>query len=342
MGIVLPPRPDDITQETEAQALKSRYQRPKVEETRDSRVVDYGNNDNYSSRPQTPRLPSRSPTITTQAPSPVSSLSKNERSNTGTSFSSVRSNTHVASITPDMDVGILRQLHANLDARLQPFWSSKLENRTIRVTLYTQPPGTPSPGRGELREPVPLASVQVQTNAQGYFAQKFSISFDELCTHDQALHIAFGDRMEEHSLFVRAELLPTVYAPNSSGSGAEVTRGLDTEQQGSRQSSRDAVRVQTELLLSTARVRVISDIDDTIKISEVMMGVKAIFHNVCLPASPSGPTPDSSYDSRFSFDILMSWSCLGCPSCIPGWRPGGLNSITWYVVSVCISAGGDG
>ncbi|KAF8605794.1 hypothetical protein BDV93DRAFT_28854 [Ceratobasidium sp. AG-I] len=296
MGVVLPPRPNDITQETEAQALKSRTQQPKVEKTQNYNVTDYGANEPasgvstpgkqsptfYSSRPQPFRLPSRSPTITTQAPSPISSP-KNERSDTGTSFSSMlsaKSNTEVSSISPDMDIGILRQLHANLDARLQPFWSSKLENRTVRITLYTRSPDTPSSDRGKSQDPVPLASSKVQTNAQGYFAQKFCISFEELCTHDQALHIAFGDHKEEPPLFIRAELLPSWYAPNSSGFGAEVTGGMSIEQQGPRQSSKDLVRVQTELLLSTARVRVISDIDDTIKISEVLMGIKSIFHNV--------------------------------------------------------------
>lgn len=290
MGVILPPRPDDITTETEAQALQ--YSKPKVQNTRDSRIVDYGANDSPLSnvptpsssrsnfRPQSPPLPVRSPTITTQAPSPVTSPVRNIRSNTSDSMlsvSSARSNTDVGSIHPEMDSGILRQLHANLDARLQPFWSSKLDNREVRVTLYAQPPE--SFPRHQSQDSPPLATAIVRTNPQGYFSHKFSVSFEELCTHDQALHIAFGNHQDEYSFSVRAELLPTVYAPNSDGAGAETTRDVEVE--------REAVQVQAELPLTSARVRLISDIDDTVKISEVLMGVRAIFHNV----SPS-PSQD--------------------------------------------------
>lgn len=283
MGVILPPRPDDITAETEAQALQY-YPKPKVQNTRDYRIVDYGTNNSTStptpaskpnSRPQSPPLPARSPTITTQAPSPMTSPIRNIRSNTADSMLSVnstRSNTDVGSIHPEMDVGILRQLHANLDERLQPFWSSKLDNREIRVALYAQPPE--SSARHQSQDPGPLATTVLRTNPQGYFSHTFSLSFEDLCTHDQTLHVAFGDHKDEYSFSVRAELLPATYASNSNGAGA--TRGIGIE----RNIPNESVRVQAEMPLTSARVRLISDIDDTVKISEVLMGVRAIFHNV--------------------------------------------------------------
>ncbi|KAG9104237.1 hypothetical protein FRC06_004221 [Ceratobasidium sp. 370] len=282
MGVVLPPRPEDITEETETRTLNEQPQR-KVERTRDSRVVDYGattpqsglstpttESSSSNSRSQPPPAPDRLP----MRPSAF----KNERSNTANSAASVFSagsarSTDVASVHPGMDVGILRQLHANLDARLQSFWSSKLENRTVRVSLYAQPPDIVVP------KSQPLASAQVQTSAQGYFAHGFNIAFEQLCTHDQALHIAFGSHTEEHSLYVCAELLPLVNTPNSSGPEAQITRDVGVADESSRWSN-GSVRAQSEMQLSSARVRVVSDIDDTVKISDVLMGVRAIFHNV--------------------------------------------------------------
>jgi hypothetical protein len=264
MGIVLPPRPDEITEDTEVEALQT-HVKPKVQTTRESRIIDYGTNDSTSG-------PTRSPTIMTQVPTPTTSPVKNIRSNTSGSISSVnsvRSSTDVGSIHPEMDIGILRQLHANLDARLQPFWSSKLDNREVRIKLYAQPPdSTPRRSLGS----APLAVALVRTNAQGYFSHTFSLSFEELCTHDQTLHIAFGDHNEEHTFSVHAELLPFAYALDSDGAGAEMSRDIEI--------GSEAVGAQTELPLTSARIRLISDIDDTVKISEVLMGVRAIFHNV--------------------------------------------------------------
>ncbi|KAG8704215.1 hypothetical protein FRC08_002354 [Ceratobasidium sp. 394] len=287
MGVVLPPRPEDITEETETRTLNAQTQ-PKVERTRDARIVDYGattprsglstptpESSSSNSRPQLPLAPGRSPV--TQVPPAF----KNERSNTASSATSVFSvgSTHVTSIHPNMDVGILRQLHANLDTRLQPFWSNKLENRTVQVSLYAQSPDVvTSHGRPKSQ---PLASACIQTSAQGYFAHVFNITFEQLCTHDQALHIAFGNHSEEHPLYVHAQLLPLVNAPDSSGPGAQITKDIGVASESSGQSN-GSVQAQGEVRLSCARVRVISDIDDTVKISEVLMGVRAIFHNFIL------------------------------------------------------------
>ncbi|KAJ1306602.1 hypothetical protein OPQ81_007601 [Rhizoctonia solani] len=287
MGVVLPPRPDEITKETEARALQS-HPNPQVQTTLDSRILDYGSHDTSSGH-TTPTnatsssilglypqpIPRRSPTITTQAPSPGTSPVKNVRKNTSGSISSTlptRSNTDVGSIHPEMDVGILRQLHANLDARLQPFWSSKLDNRQVRIELYAQPLELLSSGRKLIKVPVPLRVTTVKTTPQGYFSHKFSLSFEELCTHDQTLALAFGDHETNYTFYARAELLPVIDAFDSSGAGAEASGEINLDD--------GAVRAETELPLTAARIRLISDVDDTVKISEVMLGVRAIFHNV--------------------------------------------------------------
>ncbi|CAE7092640.1 unnamed protein product [Rhizoctonia solani] len=287
MGIVLPPRPDEITKETEARALQT-HTKPQAQTTRDARIVDYGPNDTTSghSTPTNatpslslglypPPIPDRSPTIITQAPSPGTSPIKNVRSNTSGSVASMlstRSNTGVGSIHPDMDVGILRQLHANLDARLQPFWSSKLDNRFVRIKLYAQPLDPRSSGLNQIKDAAPLVVTTARTNPQGYFSHKFSLSFEDLCTHDQTLGLAFGDHKMDYTFCAHAELLPAVYPSESSDVSAEASRAIEVED--------ETARAEANLPLTAARVRLISDVDDTVKISEVLMGVRAIFHNV--------------------------------------------------------------
>ncbi|KDN47043.1 hypothetical protein RSAG8_03820, partial [Rhizoctonia solani AG-8 WAC10335] len=289
MGIVLPPRPDEITKETEAKALQS-HTKPQVQTTRDSRIVDYGSNDTASGHsiptnatssstlglyPQPPPIPSRSPTINTQAPSPGTSPIKSVRSNTSGSVASMlsaRSNTDVGSIHPEMDAGILRQLHANLDARLQPFWSSKLDGRLVRIKLYARALDPHSSGFNQTKDAIPLVVATVRTTPQGYFSHKFSLSFEDLCTHDQTLGLAFGDHRANYTFCAHAELLPVVYPFDPSGASVEASRAIEVED--------GPVGAETELPLTAARVRLISDVDDTVKISEVLMGVRAIFHNV--------------------------------------------------------------
>ncbi|QRV73916.1 phosphatidate phosphatase APP1 [Ceratobasidium sp. AG-Ba] len=294
MGIVLPPRPEEITDESEAHLLTTLPQ-PRVETNRDSRIVDFGvassqseldiSGSSRSGRAQPPPLPARSPTITGPTLSPTPSSSQAGRSNAANSVYSVfsatssRSGTDFSSVSSDMDTGVLRQLHANLDARLQPFWCSKLENRTVQLSVYAHPVDTtPRSDPGILQEDVPLARMRVQTGSQGYFSHTFNISFEQLCTHDRALQIAFGSHMKEQPLYIHAELLPVPNAPMSNGLGAEASQGIGVEDRNSQPDG--CVQARGEWMLSAARVRVISDIDDTIKISEVLMGVRAIFHNV--------------------------------------------------------------
>ncbi|KAG8926373.1 hypothetical protein FRC01_008946 [Tulasnella sp. 417] len=225
-------------------------------------------------------------------------------------------------------------LHANLDARLQPFWSSILPNRTVRISVFVsehqtpneRPSATPNSDSDELK-PVPLAVAEVQTNPQGYFSQRFNIPFDDICTHPPALDIAFGDPLVEHYLVVQADLLPAdplgLIRPPSNPSdspndvrppspaisvhstrserGPQPERYLDLPtstsasfsapstppypyQQPSASASQTSIRpppsVQMRIPITSAKVRLISDIDDTVKRTEVLQGVKAIYRNV--------------------------------------------------------------
>jgi hypothetical protein len=101
-----------------------------------------------------------------------------------------------AGITP---TEVIRRLHANLERRLQPFWSTVLQNRIIRLLLFTSPPNsasTPNPNTSHSDtfsfdpENGPLASQDVVTGVDGSFKAKFRLKWEELCHHPQGLHIA--------------------------------------------------------------------------------------------------------------------------------------------------------
>jgi hypothetical protein len=114
----------------------------------------------------------------------------------------------------------LSALHANLESRILPFWSSVLPQRTVRLSLYasvddiSQEPNDGKNSR-EDQNNEPVIVQQISTAQDGSFMLTFIVPWERLCTHPRALHIAFGDPNHEHELFVFAELLavPTPSTP---------------------------------------------------------------------------------------------------------------------------------
>ncbi|KAJ3762392.1 hypothetical protein EV360DRAFT_35831 [Lentinula raphanica] len=161
----------------------------------------------------------------------------------------------------------LRKLHANLESRLQPFWASVIPNRTVRLRLYTSPhvphhPYTAAMDNG------PVSIQDVATGPDGSFQARFIVGWTDLANHPGAEHIAFGDPLEEHELLVSAELLPPPSPISSPTHSSQLVLPPLTP--------------PTNLCipLTHSPVRVISDIDDTIKYSNVTGGARAVFHNV--------------------------------------------------------------
>ncbi|KAF5332147.1 hypothetical protein D9611_008198 [Ephemerocybe angulata] len=202
----------------------------------------------------------------------------------------------------ELTADALRRLHANLEERLQPFWSSVLPNRTVRLHLYVSPhheaqdPSTPrtptpqqqqQPGGGDVKdEHKPLSSVDVTTAADGSFQARFIVDWDQLCHHPTALQIAFGEEIEEHSLAVVAELLrpQPLYATTGAGAGAEnpqpYAQYRSLRQAQGQGKDRPTTKCQVQIPITHCPIRVISDIDDTVKDSGVLNGARAVFHNV--------------------------------------------------------------
>jgi hypothetical protein len=176
----------------------------------------------------------------------------------------------------------------------------------IRLHLFTCPPSSPSapnPNTSQSDkfsfdpENGPLASQDVITGVDGSFKAKFRLKWDELCQHPQGLHIAFGDDVE-HEVMVVAQLLPpasipvgVAYAQNQMKSSASpsvfssASRTYDssipyTQQHNQIPSPPKPLTSISVIPITHSPIRVISDIDDTIKLSNVVSGARTVFHNV--------------------------------------------------------------
>ena len=106
----------------------------------------------------------------------------------------VSSNSNASSIPLEQ----LRQMHNNLDRRLQPFWSSSVPNRQVILSIFA----SSEQEKGESIETTsftpledgrqPLFTIQTSTDAQGTFSQIISIPYETICTNPEGLAIAFG------------------------------------------------------------------------------------------------------------------------------------------------------
>lgn len=146
----------------------------------------------------------------------------------------------------------LQVLHDNLHARLRLFFSQKLVGRRIRISIYLVPASLDtSPDSAE----VCIAKGTLITESGGVFKSSITVPWN-------------GDDPHRRQLRVRAELLSEVEDET-----------IDNE------AALKAVMARSDeasVGLSHARtkIRVISDIDDTIKLTHVLAGIKSVVRNV--------------------------------------------------------------
>ncbi|KAA1468924.1 hypothetical protein DENSPDRAFT_834421 [Dentipellis sp. KUC8613] len=241
----LPPRPDEITEESEIRALQG--------------------------------LASRNSSSATLPSSTAHSIA---------STSSASTSTYLNSPTPSGLHGDLQRLHLNLEARLHPFWAAALQQRVVRISLFPDvgPTGhrkrpsyasVESAGEDNMLHSA-IAADSVLTSLEGAFQAKFVIPWEALCTHPKGVHVAFGDPLQEYDFAVRAELLahipPANRSPVSANSSPVPTYTATPP---------SATAVAEEAVpLTYSPIRVISDIDDTVKLSNVIGGARTVFYNV--------------------------------------------------------------
>lgn len=280
VGTHLPPLPDEITDESELQALDDRLRRLEFDAQSDdgsSRLSDpYPMKSTDSPGSRTPSTASAPPTV--------------PGGNDQYAYTSGSDRTSPLPIAPYASSD-LHRWHANLEARLHPFWSSVLSNRVVRVSLYAvdstlydsegQQSNESVSSEGSVSpEKQPIVTREVTTAVDGSFQLKFSVPWERMCVHPGALQIAFGGSDLEHELFVAAELLAPPspdLAPPPGQYAAYPNANHPTRQ--SRPLS-VTTTASIPIPLSHSSIRVISDIDDTVKLSGILNGARAVFHNV--------------------------------------------------------------
>ncbi|KAG0152419.1 hypothetical protein CROQUDRAFT_667291 [Cronartium quercuum f. sp. fusiforme G11] len=191
------------------------------------------------------------------------------------SRSSRSSSDSVSSTLPVPTTADLTRLHTNLRERLRAFFSVKAEGRQIRVKVL----GCCQPGPARLFGPTkvggedellnhgrPLLTQVITTRPGGVWAERLVLPWQiiesQLRVHERERGMPVGGRGVVR-LRVEAELLPE--------------NGLEPEREPS------SFVMELDVIPSLAEaVHLISDIDDTIKQTNVLGGLKQMFRNVFL------------------------------------------------------------
>jgi len=116
------------------------------------------------------------------------------------------------------------------------------------------------------------------TDADGAFKIRFVIPWETLCTHPKGAPMAFFDPNCEHDFSITAELMPLPLSPPS-------TPNIPTEPHPFLPPPHlmppvPIAKISERVPLTYCPIRVISDIDDTVKLSGIHCGARAVFHNV--------------------------------------------------------------
>lgn len=159
---------------------------------------------------------------------------------------------------------LLQKQHKNLEARLQPFWSSALSSRTVQISIFAV--STASAGIESKRDALkdgPLYTEHVVTGPDGAFANPFKIPWQRLSRHPIAQNRPSDGSEVEHELLVSAKLLPEPAPTPAYLFHTDVPKNISLV-----------------VPITSAPIRVITDIDDTVKLSNITSGARAVFRNV--------------------------------------------------------------
>ncbi|EPQ56666.1 hypothetical protein GLOTRDRAFT_138333 [Gloeophyllum trabeum ATCC 11539] len=255
----LPPTPSDIPDDYEVQALEASMRLVTIENEQRQNEERESSEDAYREGSLDP------------VDSPASVVSSFSSSS---SFSSTSSDANSLS-------DAVRKMHANLEARLEPFWTTALTGRVVRISVYTSPisdmqHGTDNNNADVL--PTPLMTQDALTGPDGAFQSTVVIPWSRICAY--ALQKALSDTSKEHEFFVRTELLPPPPPQANLGSGSPMAHFTPNPGYRARYIESDLPASATHVPLTHSPVRVISDVDDTVKLSSILSGARAVFYNV--------------------------------------------------------------
>lgn len=161
--------------------------------------------------------------------------------------------------------------HSNLEKRLRPFWSGVLSNRTLRFSVRHHFDSEAGP-KSSIESEKALAEETTTTDANGSFKIRILIPWNT--HHPRDASIPSVDTDYEYAWAVTAELMPSFPSRPPTPTEFDPTGA-------SIQPSHTPTAITTErVTLAHSPIRVISDIDDTVKLSGVTRGARAVFHNV--------------------------------------------------------------
>ena len=171
--------------------------------------------------------------------------------------------------------------HSNLESRLHPFWAGVISNRAVRVSVRPHFDLTEAEVESASRSELdvleqPLAAYEATTDAEGSFKIRFVIPWETLSAHPKGAPMAFFDPNCEHDFSVSAELMPPLASPSTPNAPTEPHPFLPPPLAPPLPIAMTSGRVP----LTYSPIRVISDIDDTVKLSGIHCGARAVFHNV--------------------------------------------------------------
>lgn len=148
----------------------------------------------------------------------------------------------------------LARLHENLESRLKLFWASSLPSRRIQISIFLQPPDSKLHRQSQR----PLLTEEILTGPDGHFSGTFRIDWNDICTLLGGTCITPNQTQVEHELLVEALIINTERIPEL------------------HETPTNTIHIP----ITHAIVRLISDIDDTVKVSKVVDGARAIFKQV--------------------------------------------------------------
>jgi len=177
----------------------------------------------------------------------------------------------------------LARLHENLESRLKLFWASSLSSRRIQVTVFLESLDSTC-HRHLLR---PLLTREMLTGPDGHFSVTFRIDWDNICTHLVGRRNTSNQTHVEHDLLVEARVINT-----------ERTQELH-------ETPTNTIHIP----ITHSVVRVISDIDDTVKVSRVIDGARAIFNQVFVKDLEDSVIPEMGdwYDTMWKRGVRFHY-----------------------------------
>lgn len=248
------------------------------------------------------------------------------RRNTFESTSTEASSGHGAGGSLTWANHTLEELHSltkNLDERLRAFWTYREEGREVKIEIRANWEGENGDEEGGENRRL-LAATSLTSDATGQFFHKLTIPWhmlDRFRSTDSNPQIRESHPSKIRSIEIRATLLPRKGTVEMAREWAE--KAMGTSDSSSKEEEGKDLSTKWETLViqkdTTRSVRMISDVDDTIKDTGVTAGVKNVFrnvfvkhyHDVVVVSISFEVRSDSARQTDFEFRLTFSQPGIG-------------------------------